>query len=115
MSQFKPREAYAGRKASGTAMESLWRGFLSLRDPAGASHAAGPPEDFPARPPLTDAPGRVFTRPTGFVFLVRTVGLVLSPRLRRDRLTWGHGARELLTGARAGRVDFSPRGSLRVD
>ena len=52
MSQFKPREAYASRKESGNAMEALWRGFLSLRDPAGASHAAGPPEDFPARPPL---------------------------------------------------------------
>jgi len=25
-------------------MESGWRGFVSLRDPAGAAHAAGPPE-----------------------------------------------------------------------
>ena len=60
-------------------MESLWRGFLSLRDPAGPtyrsvpSHAAGPPDDFPARPPLTDAPGRVFTRPTGFATVVGLV------------------------------------------
>ena len=63
MSQFKPREAYAGRKESGTAMECLGRGFLSLRDPAGASHTAGPPEVFPADPQLTDAPGRAFARP----------------------------------------------------
>jgi hypothetical protein len=26
------------------ALESAWRGFLSLRDPAGAKHAAGPPD-----------------------------------------------------------------------
>ena len=32
------------RNANGTAIESAWRGFLSLRDPAGAAHAAGPPE-----------------------------------------------------------------------
>ena len=76
MSQFKPREAYAGRKESGTAMEFLWRGFLSLRDPAGPtyrsvpSHVAGPPADFPARPPLTDAPGRVFRRPIGVATVV---------------------------------------------
>ena len=25
-------------------IESAWRGYLSLRDPAGASHAAGPPK-----------------------------------------------------------------------
>ena len=30
---------YAGR-----AIEPAWRGFLSLRDPTGASHAVGPPE-----------------------------------------------------------------------
>src|SRR5262249_55092338 len=34
--------------------ESAWRGFLSLRDPAGAAHAAGPPA--PHRPSV-DAPG----------------------------------------------------------
>jgi hypothetical protein len=27
-----------------SAIESAWRGLLSLRDPAGAEHAAGPPE-----------------------------------------------------------------------
>ena len=54
MSQLKPREASAARQASGTAIESVGRGFLSLRDPAGASHAAGPPEAFPAYPQLTD-------------------------------------------------------------
>ena len=34
---------------------STWRGFLSLHDPVGSAHAAGPPEVFPAYPQLTDA------------------------------------------------------------
>src|SRR5579863_6856268 len=33
-------------------IESAWRGFLSLRDPAGAKHAAGPPDPFPCDPQI---------------------------------------------------------------
>ena len=48
--------------ASGTATESVWRGFLSLRDPAEPTyrsvpaHAARPPEVLPAQHQFTDVP-----------------------------------------------------------
>ena len=45
----------------------------------------------------------------------RPQGARLLPPFPRDRLTLGHGARGLPTGARARRVDFSPRGLMRVD
>ena len=64
----------AGRNTNGTAIESIWRGFLSLRDPAGPTyrsvpaHAAGPPEDFHAYAQLTDAPDPLltFSLPRGY-------------------------------------------------
>jgi len=37
------------RKLIRIASECEWRGFLSLRDPAGAAHAAGPPDQLPTR------------------------------------------------------------------
>ena len=47
--------------------ECGWRGLLSLRDPAGGSHAAGPPDrtiyrQNRDRPRLMDAPIHVFSR-----------------------------------------------------
>ena len=36
-------------------VEPAWRGFLSLRDPTGATHAVGPPEIVPGYAQLTDA------------------------------------------------------------
>ncbi len=50
-------------------VERGWRGFLSLRDPAGASHAAGPPDPFARSlqgrcgPPVSDERERVATGP----------------------------------------------------
>src|SRR5436190_16349802 len=38
---FSPHSA---RHVGNAAIESAWRGFLSLRDPAGAGHPAGPPD-----------------------------------------------------------------------
>src|SRR5262249_58108907 len=53
-----------------------WRGFLSLRDPAGAAHAAGPPDSFPRGAagslrtnPGADAPGSPGSLPAGGVWV----------------------------------------------